>query len=318
MLVVVLGDGAVGGLKLRGAIGRHQHGGHHGQGAEGGGHHIAHHVTIIVLASPNKAALAADDPSYSIVNECVEIGNAQLLKIGLVVFKFFFKHPFERAVVNLGDGILGGEPQVLPRVDGVLEAGTGKRTDALFLVVSALPYGGTIYLLHGQRFFLAIFALEGQGSRTGFAGVHIHALIHITISVTGNGNGLFPVFHHGMDGVDENGGAEHRAVQNGADGTVGTFPHLGELGIFLHALTIGSNGGALDGHAQALGGIGSVHGDLILSLVAVQQTQIIVLSFQVHKGQDQIILDHLPQHTSHFIAVHLHQWRCHSDFIHNM
>ena len=134
--------------------------------------------------------------------------------------------------------------------------------------------------------------------------------------MTGDGDGLFPVLHHGVDAVDEDGGPEHGAVQNGADGAVGAFPHLGQLGIFLHALLVGGDGGALHGHAQAAGGVGGVHGDLVLGLVAVQQAQVIILGLQVHEGQDQLILDHPPQNAGHFVAVHLHQGGNHLDFFH--
>ena len=148
VLVVVLGDGAVGGLILGGAVGGHQHGGHHGQASEGGGHHVAHDVAVIVLAGPDEPALAADDPGHGVVDEGIEIGDAQFVELSLVAFKLLLEHLLEFAVVDLGDGILGGEPQVLLGVDGVLEAGPGEGADALFLVVGALPHGGTVHLLH--------------------------------------------------------------------------------------------------------------------------------------------------------------------------
>ena len=50
--------------------------------------------------------------------------------------------------------------------------------------------------------------------------------------------------------LDADGRAEDGAVQDGTDGAVRALPHLGELGIFDHALLVGGDGGALDGHAM--------------------------------------------------------------------
>ena len=55
--VVVAGHGAVGGLVLVVAVRGHQHAGHHGQGAEGGGDHVAHHIAVIVLQAQMKPPL---------------------------------------------------------------------------------------------------------------------------------------------------------------------------------------------------------------------------------------------------------------------
>ena len=56
VLVVVAGHGAMGGLVLIVAVRADQNAGHHGQRAKGGGDHIAHHVAVVVLAGPDKAA----------------------------------------------------------------------------------------------------------------------------------------------------------------------------------------------------------------------------------------------------------------------
>ena len=45
---------------------------------------------------------------------------------------------------RLGDGVFGGEPQVLPGVDGVLEAGAGEGADGSVLVELALEDAGAL------------------------------------------------------------------------------------------------------------------------------------------------------------------------------
>ncbi len=183
--------------------------------------------------------------------------------------------------------------------------------------MSALPDGGAVDLLDHQRLFLAgLIALEGHGADAGLGGIHIHRFVYITVGMTGDGDGLLPVLDHGLDGGDADGGAEDRAVQNGADGAIGALPHLGELGIFLHALLVGGDGGALDAHAVFFVGVGGIDGHLILRGVAVQQAQVIVFGLQVHIGRNQLVLDHLPEDAGHLVAVHLDQRRFHLNFSH--
>ena len=71
----MLGDSAVSGLEFGSAVGGHQDGGHHSQGAESGGDHVAHDIAVVVLAGPDVAAFAADDAGNGVVNEGVEVGN---------------------------------------------------------------------------------------------------------------------------------------------------------------------------------------------------------------------------------------------------
>ena len=265
------GDSAVSGLEFHGAVRSHQHGGHHGETPESGGDHVTHDVAVIVLAGPDVAALAADDPGHGVVDEGVEVGQTQLFKLRLVPgLVLLFKDLLEVPVVDLSDGVLGGEPQVLLGVDGVLETGPGEGTDGGILVVGALPHGGTVHLLDYHGLLFTRDTPEGHGALTRLVSVEIHALVHVAVGVTGDSDGLFPVLHHGLDGVDQDGGAEHSTVQNGADGAVGALPHLRQLGILLHALLVGGDGGALNRHSVFPGGVGGIHRHLVLGLIAVQ------------------------------------------------
>ena len=316
MAVIVLCHGAVSGLILRRAVRRDKHGRHHGKAAEGRGDHVAHDVAVIVLAGPDEAALAADDAGNGVVDEGVEVGNAELLELRAVVLELLLKDLLELAVIDLGDGVLRGEPQILLRINGILEAGARKRADALFLVVGGLPDGGAVDLLHEKLLLLAALADERQRGGAGLGRVEVDRLIHVAIGMTGDGDGLFPVLYDGMDGVDADGRAEHGAVQNGADRAVRALPHFGELRILHHALLVRRDGGAFDGHAEAAGGVGGLDRHLILRLVAVQQAEVIILGLQLHKGQDEFVLDHLPKDTGHLVAVHLHQRGRHFDLFH--
>ena len=87
--------------------------------------------------------------------------------------------------------------------------------------------------------------------------------------------------------------------------------------VLVHALGIGGDGGALDRHAILLVGEGGIHGHLICGGIAVGQTQIVVLGLKIHKGEDQLVLDHLPQDAGHLVAVHLDEGRGHFDLFHS-
>ena len=182
--------------------------------------------------------------------------------------------------------------------------------------MGALPHGGAVHLLDHYGLLFSRDAPEGHGALTRLVGVEVHALVHVAVGVTGDGDGLFPVLYHGLDGVDQDGGAEHGAVQNGTDGAVGALPHLRQLGILLHALLVGGDGGALDRHTVFPGGIGGVHCHLVLGLIAVQQPQVIILGLEIHEGEDQSVLDPAPEDAGHLVAVHLHDGRSHFDFFH--
>ena len=64
---------------------RNQYRGHHSQRTESGTEHIAHHVTIIVLACPDEATLATDYASHRIIYQRIEVFDAEFSEFLLVV-----------------------------------------------------------------------------------------------------------------------------------------------------------------------------------------------------------------------------------------
>ena len=47
------------------------------------------------------------------------------------------------------------------------------------------------------------------------------------------------------------------------------------------------------------------------------QPQVVIVAFQIHKGQQQGFLDGLPQDAGHFIPVHLHEGGVHLNLVHS-
>ncbi len=87
---------------------------------------------------------------------------------------------------------------------------------------------------------------------------------------------------------------KHRSVEQSAQRPVGTFPHPAEV-VFLHALGVWRDRGALDAHTVPRNGPGRVHGHLIFRCLPLQKAQIVVLRAQIHIGLNQLRLDLAPQ-----------------------
>lgn len=71
----------------------------------------------------------------------------------------------------------------------------------------------------------------------------------------------------------------------------------------LDARLVGGDGGALDTHRVLLNGLGGIDGDLVVGLVTVLEAEIIVLEVDVEEGEDELVLDVLPDDPGHLIAV---------------
>ena len=160
-------------------------------------------------------------------------------------------------------------------------------------------------------FCIRIYHLHLPRSRDG----HLNALINISIGMTCQSDRLLPGLHIRLNPFYNDRSAEHGAVQDSADRTVGALPHLLQP-IFLHSRRIGSNGGAFHRHAVFLGGFRRVCRHLVVGAVAVLKSQIIVLCLQIHKRKQKLLFDHLPENPGHLVAVHFYQRRRHLDLFH--
>ena len=162
---------------------------------------------------------------------------------------------------------------------------------------------------------LSVLGGINQFRLTGFLRMEFRILIDIAVSVTGNGDGFLPVAHAGLDSLHNNGGTENRAIQDSPDGAVGALVHLLQV-IFLHTGVIWRNGGALHSHTVLLRRLGGVHRHLVVRLVAVFQSQIIILCIQINIWKKKLLFDHLPEDSCHLVSIHLHKGRGHLNFFH--
>ena len=196
--VIVLGDGAVGGLVFVASLGVHQDAGHHGQGAEGGGDHVAHHVAVVVLQRPDHAAVGADDAGHGVVDQGIEIGDPgglEALPVLLVVKAL--EGLLKKAVVLLHDGVLGGEPEVPALAQGVLEAGAGEVFDGAVLVEAALEHARPLEVVDRLPHGRAVRAGEQQLGLARAGDAELRVLVEVAVAVPGHGDGLGPAGEKG-------------------------------------------------------------------------------------------------------------------------
>ena len=135
-------------LVLINAAGRYQYRGHHGQIAVSGSYHIGHYITIVVLTCPDESALRTDDTGYGIIDQSVEIFDAQFLKFSLIlVIIDLLKNILEGMIVFFGNGVLGGEPQILLRIYRIAEACSCKALDGFIGIVDTLNDTGSVEIM---------------------------------------------------------------------------------------------------------------------------------------------------------------------------
>ena len=133
--------------------------------------------------------------------------------------------------------------------------------------------------------------------------------------MTGNGDGLFPASYAGLHGRSKDRSAEYCSIQNGPYGAIWALPLLLQA-VFLHSVFIGSDGGTLYTYSQPLDGFSTFHSDLVICVVPIGKREIIVFALQVHEGKDQLILNHLPEDSCHFVPIDFNQGSLHLYLLH--
>ena len=63
----------------------YENAGHHGKASAGRGNHVAHNISVVVLAGPEKPTLALHDSGNSVINQSVEVFDSGSIKFCLVV-----------------------------------------------------------------------------------------------------------------------------------------------------------------------------------------------------------------------------------------
>src|SRR5690606_15572842 len=126
---------------------------------------------------------------------------------------------------------------------------------------------------------------------------------------------LRPARHQARNVLHDDRLAEDDAAENVADRAVRALPHLLEAE-FLDAAFVRRDRRALDADAVLLDGVGGIDRDLVVGLVALLNREIVIFDLKIEVGQDQLVLDELPDDAGHLVAVEIDDRIGYLDLLH--
>ena len=255
----------------------YQHGSHHGKRSTGRGYHIAHHISVVILAGPDKTALCLHNTCYRIVDQGIEILDTCRLKFILVLLVInLLENILKIMVILFRNGILGGKPQILFCIQRITKTRFGKAGDGLVRVVDSLEDSRTVKFVNGLADLCAILCCKYKFCLTFSRHLDLCIFIYIAVGMSGEGDRRRPVFHTGIDALYLDRGTENRAVQSCPDRTIWAFPHLFQI-VLCHSCRIWGNGRTFYSHTIFFCRLRRIHCHLIIGLVPVLQTEVIIL-----------------------------------------
>ncbi len=298
------------------AVGRQQHRGHQAERTEALGHGVGLDVAVVVLAGPDVAAGPLERRGDHVVDQAVLVGDAEgdelLLELGLVDF---LEDVLEAAVIGLEDRVLGRQIHRPLAQQAVVQRGAGEVADRFVEVVHGHGDTGAGGLEHFLLDHRAVFADELDRQRALAGELEVGRLVLVAEGMTADDDRLGPAGDEARHVLADDRLAEDHAAEDVADGAVRRLPHFLEVEL-LHAGFVRRDGGALDADAVLLDGVGGVDGDLIVGGVAVLDRQIVIFDVEVEIGQDQLVLDQLPDDAGHLVAVEIDDRVRHLDLRH--
>ena len=196
-------------------------------------------------------------------------------------------------IVFLGDRILGGKPEILFRINRIIEAGSCKAADGLIRIMNSLDHARSFKVMNRFTDFRTILCGINKLCLSFTGNLDFNILIYIPIGMSCNGDGLRPVLYIRNDSLYQNRRTEYGSVQNRADRSVRTLPHFLQM-IFGHSGCIRRNRCTLYGNPVFLRCFRTIYRYLIVGFVPMFQTKIIILGFQINKGKKKLLLNHLP------------------------
>mmetsp|Transcript_44767 Transcript_44767/g.143390 ORF Transcript_44767/g.143390 Transcript_44767/m.143390 type:complete len:342 (+) Transcript_44767:1132-2157(+) len=135
-------------------------------------------------------------------------------------------------------------------------------------------------------------------------GDQLCGLILVAVRMAADDDRLLPAGHEARDVGADDRGMEHRAIQNVADRAIRTWPHLPQVEL-KDPSPVWRDRRALDADVVPDDGVGGIAGHLVIGLISVGDAQVVVVDLHVKKREYQLLLDHLPQHACHLVAIKL-------------
>ena len=182
------------------------------------------------------------------------------------------------------------------------------------LVVLSLQNAAAFKVINGSSLLPAAFTREKELCLAGLGNSEFGSLVNVTVGMTGNRDRLFPESDSRLNAADKDRSAENGSVENRTNSSVWTFPHFLEV-VFLNALSVRCDRCAFYADVIFFAGFSGVNADLVVGFVSVLETEVIILGVQLNEGGEKLVLDHPPDDSCHFIAVHFDD-RAHFNFAH--
>lgn len=161
----------------------------------------------------------------------------------------------------------------------------------------------------------AVLRRVGDHHLAGAGDLEVCGAVLVAECVTADDDRLGPARNESRNVGDDDRCAEDRAAENVADRSVRGTPHLLETE-FLDTCLVRRDRGAFDADAVLLDRVRCVDGDLVVGLVAVLDTEVVVLEVHIEIRMDQLVFDELPDNARHLIAVEFDDGALNLDFGH--
>jgi hypothetical protein len=150
--------------------------------------------------------------------------------------------------------------------------------------------------------FASIIGLEADGEFSWLVNNVVLSDVLITMGVSSNDDGSSPAWHKSRNVLADDGLSEDGSIKDISDGSIGRSPHFLKFELF-DSLLIGSDGSALDSDLVLLDSVSSIDSDLIVSVISVFHSEIIVVNVKIKIRVDMLILDPLPDDSSHLVTI---------------
>ena len=178
-------------------------------------------------------------------------------------------------IVFFGNGILGGEPQILLCFQCIVETGSRKAADGAFQVMHTLQDARAVKFMDKFAHFLSVLSGKDKFRFSRTRNLHLCSLVHITVSMSCDGDRLLPCLHGRFNTFYHDRRAEYRSVQDGTDSPVWASVHFLQI-VLIHSRRIWRDGRAFYRNAVFFRRIGGIFRHLISGLVSVFQTQVVI------------------------------------------
>ena len=225
-------------------------------------------------------------------------------KVGLELgVKHLLEDVLEAAVVSFEDGVLRREiHREVPR-QAVTETRPGEVADRIVEVVHRHRHARRwkVVDLHLHR-LRSVGWRVGEREFPGAGDLHVGGPILIAEGVAADDDRLGPAGDETRDVADDDRLPEDHAAKDVADRAVGALPHLRQRKL-LHARLIRRDRGALHADAMLEDRVGSVDRHLVARRLAMLDREVVIPQIDVEVGENELILDELPDDASHLVAI---------------